>query len=118
MTPDTLAEIKSNDDIRKRMAKWMAHFCFRNSNLEGLHDRISQDEMKALMIDVVNRSYLFIWIIFNSQASSEMIDILKQGDHLPPDWSHWNDSEVSDELLKSAKRLDDLLKRRRSELAP
>ena len=65
------------------------------------------------MIDVVNRSYLFISIIFNSQASNEIIDLLKQEDHLPSDWKHWNDPELPDELLKSAKRVQDLLDRRR-----
>jgi hypothetical protein len=33
---------------RKRLAKWMAKFCFRNTKLEELHNRISDEEMKAL----------------------------------------------------------------------
>ena len=113
MTPDTLAKLKSSEPTQKRLAKFMAHFCFRNSALENLHDRISDDEMKALMIDVVNRSYLFLWMLFKSQGSNEIIEILRQGDHLPPDWSHWNDPEVPDEMVKGAKRLLDLLRQRR-----
>ena len=42
-----------------------------------------------------------------------IIEILRQGDHLPPDWSHWNDPEVPDEMVKGAKRLLDLLRQRR-----
>ena len=113
MNPDQLAELKNNEVVRKRLAKFMAHFCFRNSSLENLHNRISDHEMKALMIDVVNRSYLFISIMFNSQASNEIIDLLKHEDHLPSDWKHWDDPELPDELLKNAKRALDLLKNRR-----
>ena len=110
MNPDQLAELKNNEIVRKRLAKFMTHFCFRNSALENFHDRISDDEMKALMIDVVNRSYLFLWILIKSQASNDIIEILKHGDHLPSDWSHWNDPEVPDEMVKGAKRLLDLLR--------
>ncbi len=37
MSPDRLAELKDNDLLRKRLAKWMAQFCFRNTTLEELH---------------------------------------------------------------------------------
>ena len=57
MNPDQFAELKNNEVVRKRLAKFITHFCFRSSALENFHDRISDDEMKALMIDVVNRSY-------------------------------------------------------------
>ena len=70
MTPETLAELKNNETVQKRLAKFMAHFCFRNSKLEDLHNQISDDEMKDLMIDVVNRGYAFIWAIFASQGGS------------------------------------------------
>ena len=70
MTPETLAELKNNETVQKRLAKFMAHFCFRNSKLEDLHNQISDDEMKELMIDVVNRGYAFIWAIFASQGGS------------------------------------------------
>jgi hypothetical protein len=96
MTPEQLAAIKSNDDLRKRMAKWMAHDCFRNTGeLEDMHaaGRISQDEMKRLMIDVVNRSYLFLSVLFTTQRSNEIIEILKHGKYLPPDWKDWNNPQ-------------------------
>jgi hypothetical protein len=31
MNPDQLADLKNNDILRKRMAKWMVQFCFRNT---------------------------------------------------------------------------------------
>jgi hypothetical protein len=113
MNPDQLNELKDNEITRKRLAKFMAHFCFRNSKLEEFHDRISDDEMKALMIDVVNHSYLFLSVLFSSQAANEIIEILKQGDNLPPDWKDWNDPEISDELTRNAKRVLDLIAKSR-----
>ena len=61
MTPETLAELQNNEVVQKRLAKFMTHFCFRNSALENLHDRISDDEMKALTIEFVNRSYALVY---------------------------------------------------------
>jgi hypothetical protein len=117
MTPDKLTLLKSDDETRKRMAKWMAHLCFRNSKLEDMRDRISDDEMKTLMIDVVNRSYFFLSILFKTKGSNEIIELLKQGEHLPPEWRDWKDPEISDELTKSANRLHKMLfKGRASEL--
>jgi hypothetical protein len=57
MDTEHLTSIESNDDIRKNLAKWLVYFCFRNSKLETFHDRFSDDEMKALMMDSVNLTY-------------------------------------------------------------
>jgi hypothetical protein len=113
MSPDQLNELKNSEVTRKRLAKFMAHFCFRNSKLEDFHDRISDAEMKALMIDVVNHSHLFLSVLFSSTASNEIIEILKQGDDLPPEWKDWNEPEISDELTKNAKRVLDLIAKSR-----
>ncbi|MDA9438433.1 hypothetical protein XH98_04680 [Bradyrhizobium sp. CCBAU 51745] len=46
--------------IRKRLAKWMANLCFReNTELDGFHDRISEEEIKELMMGVVDNCYLW-----------------------------------------------------------
>jgi hypothetical protein len=38
MTPEQLAELKDNATLRKRLAKKMAHDCFRNTTkLEAMH---------------------------------------------------------------------------------
>jgi hypothetical protein len=56
MTPEHLAELNDNATLRKRVAKRMARDSFRNTKkLEDMHavGRISQDEMKALIVEVV-----------------------------------------------------------------
>jgi len=83
MTIETAREISSNPELIKRLAKYLVQQCFRNTMLEDLHagspdsqtgdytdvvvrspygeipwprlSRLSDEEMKALMIDVVNR---------------------------------------------------------------
>jgi hypothetical protein len=61
MTRDQLAELKTDGTLRKRLAKKLAHDCFRNTKeLEDMHaaGRISEAEMKALMIDIIDYCYL------------------------------------------------------------
>jgi hypothetical protein len=82
MRPDQVAELKNNDVLRGRLAKYLARECFRNTKLEDLHagqvpvsktgdysdvkvvtpdrqiawndvSRISNSEMKELMIDAI-----------------------------------------------------------------
>src|SRR5262245_54505144 len=116
MTPEQLAELKNNEVVRKRLAKMMASHCFRNSILEDFHagkhpssqsgdysdvkvvtpygeiqwhalSRISDAEMKTLMIDAVNRSYQFLCELFDSPYGDAVVEALKNRDPLP----HWND---------------------------
>jgi hypothetical protein len=107
MTPEQLAELKSNAILRKRLAKFMARECFRSSpKLEDMHTegKIGQEEMKELMIDVVNRTYLFLAVLASSNGR-EVIGILKQSDMVPK----WNDPEMPEEVLKNAKRAYDAM---------
>jgi hypothetical protein len=119
MNPEQLAELKTNEVVRKRLAKLMASHCFRNSILEDFHagtvpssrsadysdvkvvtphgeirwndlSRISDREMKVLMIDVVNRSYRFLSELFDSPYGDTVIEALKDRDPLP----EWNDPTV------------------------
>jgi hypothetical protein len=111
MNPDQLAELKNNDILRKRLAKWMAKFCFRNTKLEELHDRISDEEMKVLMIDCANHCYAFVSMLFATQAANDVIDMLKENDQVP----QWDEPEMPAELIEAAKlqpRIVALLKRR------
>jgi hypothetical protein len=60
MTPEQLAELKENATLRQRLAKKIAHDCFRNTKeLEDMHafGQISDPEMKLLMIEAVDRTY-------------------------------------------------------------
>jgi hypothetical protein len=119
MSSQRFSEIATNELVRKRLAKLMALRCFRNTKLEDLHagiypssevgdysdvkvvtpfgeipwnkvSRLSDEEMKGLMIDVVNRSYTFLSELFRSGRGDAlmdaMIDALKQHDPLP----RWN----------------------------
>src|SRR4030095_6598035 len=89
MTPEQLAELKNDPTLRARLAKLLARDCFRNTMLEDLHagkvpsslagdysdvkvvtphgeiqwnrlSRFSDQEMKALMMDVVDHCYDFL----------------------------------------------------------
>ena len=101
--------------LQQRLAKYMVLQCFRNSVLEDLHagispssasgdysdvtvsspygvipwprvSRLSDDEMKRLMIDVVDRSYRFIHTLFDDNARGELLLLLAERDPLP----RWN----------------------------
>ena len=119
MSPEHLVELKNNKVVRKRLAKLIAAQCFRNSMLEDFHartvpssqstdysdvkvvtgygeipwndlSRISDKEMKALMIDAVNRSYRFLSELFDSPYGDAVIEALKKRDPLP----EWNDPAI------------------------
>ena len=102
-----LKELQNDEILRKRLAKFMTHFCFRNSKLEKFHDRISQDEMKEITISMADNSLLFLSILFGTEKSDEIIDLLKEKDRVPD----WEDPKISDAALKSAVILEDLLKK-------
>ena len=102
--------------LQKRLAKYMALQCFRNSRLEDLHagispssasgdysdvtvstpyctipwpnlSRLNDEEMKQLMIDVVNRAYRFIHTLFDEETGTALLLLLAEHDPLP----RWND---------------------------
>jgi hypothetical protein len=98
--------------LQQRLAKYLVLQCFRNSILENLHagvspssatgdysdvtvqspygtipwpkvSRLNDDEMKSLMIDVVDRVYSFIHTLFEETAGGELLFHLAQHDPLP-----------------------------------
>jgi len=102
--------------IQRRLAKYLVLQCFRNSMLEDLHSgispssatgdysdvmvtssygaipwpkvsRLNDDEMRSLMIDVVNRAYRFIHTLFDETAGSELLFLLAEHDPVP----RWNE---------------------------
>ena len=110
--------LAQNPQILKRLAKYMAQQCFRNTVLEDFHagiipyseagdysdvvvntpagtipwsklSRLSDEEMKALMIDVVNRTYLLLRTLFDEDVGSYLIRTLSQQDLVP----RWHDPE-------------------------
>ena len=111
MNIETAREISSNPEVMKRLAKYLAQKCFRNTVLEDLHagtipdsqtgdytdvvvrspygeipwprlSRLSDEEMKALMIDVVNKTYRTL-TVFDNQLGGELIMNLVERDPLP-----------------------------------
>jgi hypothetical protein len=114
MTDNNIRAIARDDQLRKRLAKEMALRCFRNTELENLHagivpnskagdysdvkvvspfgdipwpelSRLSNREMKVLMIDVVNQCYRFLSLLHADPAGDALIEELKEHDPLP-DW--------------------------------
>ena|SRR4029077_10562842 len=120
MTIETACEISSNPELIKRLAKYLAQQCFRNTVLENLHagitpdsqtgdytdvvvrspygeipwprlSRLSDEEMKALMIDIVNKTYGTLTVLFDNRLGSELIKVLARRDLLP----QWNEPTLS-----------------------
>ena len=116
MTVETARELSTNPEVLKRLAKYLAQQCFRNTMLEDLHagitpnsetgdytdvvvrspygeipwarlSRLSDQEMKALMIDVVNKTYRALIVLFDDRLGGELIKILARQDSLP----RWNE---------------------------
>jgi hypothetical protein len=63
-------------------------------------------DMKELMIDVVNRTYLFLSLLASSNGSV-VVEILKERDMVPK----WNEPVMPEEVLKNAKRAYDGMRR-------
>ena len=102
----------SEPALQKRLAKYLVQRCFRNSTLEDLHAGIAPDskagdcsdvvvvtpfgeipwpqvsrlddrEMKALMIDVVQRAYQFIQELFDEDLGGQLLLRLAERDPVP-----------------------------------
>jgi hypothetical protein len=120
MTVETAREVSSNPEVLKRLAKYLAQQCFRNTMLEDLHagvtpdsatgdcsdvvvhspygeipwpklSRLSDEEMKALMIEVVNKTYRALIVLFDDRLGEELIKVLAQHDLLP----NWNEPTLN-----------------------
>src|ERR1019366_7784214 len=102
--------------LQQRLAKYMVLQCFRNSMLEDLHSgispssasgdysdvtvsspygvipwpkvsRLNDEEMKHLMIDVVEKTYRFIHTLFDESTGGQVLLRLAERVPLP----HWNE---------------------------
>ena len=103
-------------ELLKRLAKFMVQQCFRNTVLEDFHagtipdsktgdysdvvvkspygeipwgelSRLSDDEMRMLMKDAVEKTYRFLRLLFDEKAGGELILRLAQRDLVP----RWDD---------------------------
>jgi len=118
MNVKNIVEIKNNALVKKRLAKYIALHCFRNSELENLHagvvpatntgdysdvkvvspqeeipwadvSRFNDREMKELMIEVVSRCYKMLNVLYNSSKGDTLIEFLKENDPC----LDWNDPQ-------------------------
>jgi hypothetical protein len=107
--------LRGNAVLQQRLAKYLVLQCFRNSQLEDLHagiapssatgdyadvtvtspfgtipwprlSRFNDEEMKQLMIDVVDRTYRFLHILVDAHAGTELLRWLTDQDPVPK----WN----------------------------
>jgi hypothetical protein len=106
MNPYQLTELANNEILRKRLAKWMAKFCFRDTKLEELHDRISDEDMRALMVDCADHCYAFLTIIFSTRGGGELIAMLEENDQVP----QWDEPDMPAQLIEAAKHLPGILR--------
>lgn len=115
---DAATALVADPLLQKRLAKYVAMRCFRNSVLEDLHSgtvpasktgdytdvvvktpfgeipwnnlsRLDDVEMKALMTDVVEKTYRFIQELFDEQRGGELLVKLAKRDSVP----HWKDPD-------------------------
>jgi hypothetical protein len=118
---DELRAVVTHPEMQKRLAKYLVLRCFRNSVLEHLPAgacpgsesgdfsdvqvssldgdiawpelaRFNEEEMKLLMIDVVNRTYRFIHMLFDDEGG-KLILRLAERDPLP----RWSEPTLSDD---------------------
>ncbi|RPI21978.1 MAG: hypothetical protein EHM61_23430 [Acidobacteria bacterium] len=119
MTGKQAKLISQDEQLRKRLAKFLALHCFRNTELENLHagivpssktgdysdvkvvtpygeipwaelSRFDDDEMKRLMIDVVNQTYTWLTVLFcEDRIAQGIIEVLQSVDVQP----RWNEPQ-------------------------
>lgn len=77
--------VRKNPVILKRLAKFLVQQCFRNTVIEDYHagygpgpgrsktDRITDAEMKALMIEAVNKTHSFLWALFRDDIGPSLL---------------------------------------------
>ena len=111
---DTIRRIVTEPVLQQRLAKLIVLECFRNSGLEDLHagispssatgdysdvlvdspygaipwpqlSRLNDDEMKQLMIEVVDRTYRLVHRLFDEREGSALLLRIAERDPAP----HW-----------------------------
>ena len=110
-----LETVRTNAVLQQRLAKYLVLQCVRNSQLEDLHagiapssatgdyadvivtspfgtipwprvSRLNDEEMKQLVIDVVDRTYQFLHTLLDEHTGRELISWLADHDPVPA----WN----------------------------
>lgn len=113
----------TDPELQRRLAKFIALHCFRNSMLQNLHEgvapstatgdygdvivrspygeiawsqvsRINDEEMRGLMVDVVDRVYRFLHLLFNEPDGQSLLRVLAERDFKP----QWQEPRMSKNL--------------------
>jgi hypothetical protein len=125
----TFETFLNDEQMRKRLAKMIALQCFRNTKLEDLHagispsskagdysdvsvespygkiewaklSRFNDEEMKELMIDVVNRTYTLLCNMADRRVRNAVFQALAQRDVEP----RWNEPQTIQKAKTSSPR--------------
>ena len=115
---ESIKELLRNPEFQQRLAKYIAERCFRNSLLEDFHtgkepetetgdysdvfvttpsrqipwveiSRISDEEMKLLMQNVVNQTYRFVQELLDEERSGALMLKIAERDPVP----QWDDPD-------------------------
>jgi hypothetical protein len=119
--PTHLDILQANPVLQQRLAKYLVLWCVRNSCLEDLHagiapssatgdyadvtvtspfgtipwprlSRFNDDEMKQLMIDIVDRTYQLLHMVLNEHTGRELLNVLSRQDPAP----RWHAPRLTD----------------------
>jgi hypothetical protein len=101
---ETAAElVRKNPLILKRLAKFLVQQCFRNTVIEDYHAgygpgkgrsktaRITQAEMKALMVEAVNKTHSFLWAMFREDIGPSLLADFGMVDPV----AYWNERSLT-----------------------
>lgn len=120
-------KLRASEQLRNRLAKYMALTCFRNTELENLHagtspssvsgdfsdvrvvtpygeilwtqlSRFDDDEMKKLMQEVVWRCYVFLMQFLDEGAAAKLLQLLETYDPA----SAWDDPFPPEHVVAEA----------------
>ena len=113
----------TDPELQRRLAKFIALYCFRNSMLQNLHEgvapssatgdyadvivrspsgeiawsqvsRINDEEMRRLMVDVVDRVYRFLHLLFKEPDGQSLLRVLAERDFKP----QWQEPRMAKNL--------------------
>lgn len=100
---------KELENHYKELSKMIYSFCVRNNtSLEGLHDRISDEEMKELNKGSVNNIYTFLRVFFGLEGDSDKDLFLRYllNSHKEAEWdepvSDWSEKREAIQNIMSA----------------
>jgi hypothetical protein len=127
MNAEHVRSLRDDHELLKRLAKYIALYSFRNTHLETLHSgispdsktgdfsdvkvvspfgeipwqevsRLNDDEMKALMIDVVNSTYATMVALFAAEdaVAGEILAKLREKDPAPA----WDEPRVPSKWIE------------------